>query len=290
MRLGITLGLAAAGLLMASANAETIVGLTASNVLVPFDSQTMQTLGGPVTISGLQSGETILGIDFRPSNGLLYGVGSSNRLYQINPTTGAATAIGGQFATAFAGPAGGALRVSIDFNPMADALRVITNSGQNFAVSPTTGAQTVQTALSYAAGDLNNGASPRIVGTAYANNVAGATSTRLFTVDAALDILAVQNGAFAAGIQTTVGDLFLDTGNDFGFDISPSGLAFASYNSAGFPNSSLYQIDLATGAANFLGGVDFAVRFTDIAVVVPTPGAGVLVAGGLLVGLRRRRA
>jgi hypothetical protein len=45
-------------------------------------------------ITGLQSGESILGIDFRPLNGQLYALGSSSRLYTINLGTGAATAVG----------------------------------------------------------------------------------------------------------------------------------------------------------------------------------------------------
>src|SRR5262245_54798255 len=35
---------------------------------------------GAVDISGLQGPETILGIDFRPSSGQLYGLGSTSRL------------------------------------------------------------------------------------------------------------------------------------------------------------------------------------------------------------------
>jgi hypothetical protein len=268
--------------------ADTIVGLTGSNALVRFDSQTMATVGGPVSISGLQANETILGIDFRPSNGMLYGVGSSNRLYIIDPSSGSASAVGGQFSTPLAGPAGGTLRVGIDFNPVADALRVVTNGRQNFSVNPNTGVATRQTDLSFAAGDPNAAAMPRIVGAAYTNSFPGATSTRLFTIDSELDILAVQNSAFAAGVQTSVGSLFIDTGELFGFDISPSGVAFASYNVDGFPNSSLYSIDLTSGAAAFLGGLEFEQRLTDIA-VVPAPGALVLAGLGGLLASRRRR-
>ena len=41
----------------------------------------------------LNPGETVLGIDFRPANGLLYGITNQNRLLTINPSTGAATLV-----------------------------------------------------------------------------------------------------------------------------------------------------------------------------------------------------
>jgi hypothetical protein len=275
--------------LSGAASAEVITGLTANNRLMNFDSTTMQTIGGPLAIGNLQPGETILGIDYRPLNGQLYGIGSSNRFYVINTSTGNATQIGGQFGTPLVGPAGQALRVAIDFNPNADALRVVTNSGQNTAVNVTTGVQTVQTALTYAVGDINAGAAPRIVAAAYNNNVAGTPTTRLFTIDSALDILAVQNSGFGNGRQSTVGELLLDTDDVFGFDISPSGTAFAAYNVSGFPNSTLYQIDTVTGEAHFLGGIDFSERFVDIAAVIPTPSAlGLLACAGVFASRRRR--
>ena len=49
------------------------------------------------TISGMQPGEALLAIDFRPATGQLYGLGSTSRLYTIDSTSGAATAIGAGF-------------------------------------------------------------------------------------------------------------------------------------------------------------------------------------------------
>ena len=44
-------------------------------------------------------------------------------------------------------------------------------------------------ALAYAAGDPNAGANPNVVGSAYTNNFAGATTTTLYGIDSDLDIL-----------------------------------------------------------------------------------------------------
>ena len=86
-------------------------------------------------ISGLQSGETILAIDFRPATGQLYGLGSTSRLYVINPMTGAARMIGATpFTTALSGTI-----AAFDFNPTVDRIRVVTNTGQNLRLNPETG-------------------------------------------------------------------------------------------------------------------------------------------------------
>src|SRR5689334_15156374 len=76
----------------ASAAADTLWGVTSTGDLISFDSATPNTVT-TVAITGLQVGETIVGIDQRPATGQLYGLGSTSRLYVINPTTGVATAV-----------------------------------------------------------------------------------------------------------------------------------------------------------------------------------------------------
>src|SRR5678815_2386659 len=58
-----------------------------------FDSLSLGTTT-TVALTGLQAGETLVGIDLRPADSLLYGVGSTSRLYALNPLTGAASQIG----------------------------------------------------------------------------------------------------------------------------------------------------------------------------------------------------
>src|SRR5690349_2929389 len=76
--------------LATAARAETLYGVNTANQLVRFDSATPGTLSVVGTISGLQSGEDVVGIDFRPATGQLYALGSTSRLYVINKTTAAA--------------------------------------------------------------------------------------------------------------------------------------------------------------------------------------------------------
>jgi len=88
-----------------------------------------------VAITGLAGGERLLGIDTRPANGQLYAVGSTGRLYVIDPTSGAAGQVGTPFATALSGE-----RFGVDFNPTVDRLRIVSDTRQNLRIDPTTGA------------------------------------------------------------------------------------------------------------------------------------------------------
>jgi hypothetical protein len=75
------------------AEAELLIGVTTTNVLETFDSATPGTIVTAVGVTGLQGGEALLGIDFRPADRVLYGLGSTSRLYTINTTTGVATQV-----------------------------------------------------------------------------------------------------------------------------------------------------------------------------------------------------
>ena len=68
------------------------VALATGNKLVIFSEDTIGT-STSVNITGLATGETLLGIDVRPSDRLLYGVTNQNRVYTINTTSGAATRV-----------------------------------------------------------------------------------------------------------------------------------------------------------------------------------------------------
>ncbi len=147
--------------------AESFYGVTASNRLVTFNSDTPGAIRSGVPITGLADSDTgIQGIDVRPADGALYGVGSAGILYRIDPATGVSTQIGLGF-----GLSGRSF--GVDFNPVADRLRVVSDSGQNLRVNPITGGATTDRALAYAAGDRNAGKAPSVVGAAYTNSTAG---------------------------------------------------------------------------------------------------------------------
>lgn len=264
-----------------SARAELITGLTTTNALVTFDSATPGAIGVPVAVTGLASGETLLAIDRRPATGQLYGLGSTSRLYTVDPLTGAATQVGSSGAFTLSGTGFG-----FDFNPTVDRIRVTGNTGQNLRLNPNDGTlSATDTALAYAAGDPNAGATARIVGSAYTNNFAGAVATTLYDIDSNLDILATQSPP-NNGTLNTVGALGFNTSDLVGFDISGiSAIAFASLTAPAGNFSSLFTINLATGAATLVGTIGGAAPMVDIAAIaaVPEPESYALLLAGLVV-------
>ena len=249
-----------------TSTAVTLYGVTAANSLVQFNSATPGTIDSTLAITGLQAGETVRGIDVRPATLQLYILGSTSRLYTLDPGTGAATQVGtGTFATALNGTSFG-----FDFNPTVDRIRVTSDTEQNLRLHPDTGAiAAVDTALAYATGDPNVGQNPNVVGSAYTNNVAGATTTLLYNLDSGRDVLVTQNPP-NNGTLNTVGALGVDTSDVVGFDITnPGGTAYAALAVAG--SSRLYTINLTTGAATLVGNIGGTSAITGLTAVNPAP-------------------
>jgi Domain of unknown function (DUF4394) len=290
--------LAALAIGSARAEAELLTGLTSTGNLVTFDSATPGTINNSVAITGLQAGETLLGIDRRPANGLVYGLGSTSRLYTINTTTGTATAVSATpFAPALTGTAFG-----FDFNPVPDRIRVVSTDTSNFRLNPNDGTLVgTDTLLAYAAGDSGAGVMPRVVGSAYTNNVNGAAVTTLFDIDSNRDVLVMQGGPSGTpspngGVLTTIGTLGFNTSDLVGFDVSGiSGIAFASLTPPTGGASQLFTINLATGSATLVGTIGSGLTLTGLAAnvgVVPEPASLTLlsiIALGMITVVRRRR-
>lgn len=239
--------------------AFTIIGLTSNNVLVRFGSDQPTR----IVVNGIDG--NLQCIDFRPANGLLYGLTDTDKIYTINPKTGSAK-LQKTLSTSF----NGGFQSGCDFNPVLDRLRVVGSNQQNFSVNVDDGTATSQTALAYISGDPNFGIEPNITAGAYTNSRIGAStpaSTQLFDIDYDRDVLVLQDPP--NGTLTTVGALGVNfapiAGMDILTDTNGRNFAFA------ISGSTLYSINLSTGAAAKLGNF-------------PTRGGFV----GLAVNLRRR--
>lgn len=265
------------------ASAELIYGVTTTQTLVRFDSSSPGTIISGAAISGMQANEVVRSIDFRPATGQLFALGSFSNLYTINITTGVATSIAGApFTPALNGSAFG-----FDFNPTIDRIRVVSDANQNLVLNPNTGlVQLAATDLFYPAGDPNAGVDPNVVGSAYDNNFVGATTSQLYGIDTGLDILVKQ--ANNTGVLTTVGPLGANITNLVGFDISPTGAAFAATLEANQSFSMLWSINLVTGAASPIGQIGGGTMISAIA-VIPAPGTLAPLAVLGLAASRRRR-
>jgi hypothetical protein len=235
---------------------QTFQALTDSNQLLQFNANNVTTAPTPIAITGLQTGERILSVDYRPATGQLYGLGSTSRLYVINPTTGAARAIGsGPFTPAISGTT-----ATIDFNPTVDRLRLVSSTGQNLRLNPETGA--VQTTD----GTINGAAGAAISAVAYTNPTAGASSTVLYDIDPATDKLYRQDPP-NDGTLVAIGDLGVNATGLAGFDIAATdNNAFAALTVDN--RSGLYKIDLGTGRATRYD--NFPTNTNVIGVAIPT--------------------
>ena len=201
---------------------------------------------------GLNTNETMIGLDFGPRDGKLYGISNQNRIYTIDPSSAQASAIGSSaFMPSMIGTAFG-----MDFNPTVNRIRIHGNTGFNTRFNQETGAMVdFDAATAGTQPDLNlnytdGGTAPSIVGTAYTNSTATATSTVLYAIDSSRDVL-VTVAPPNEGKLTVVGKLGVDTNEAVGFDISGAdGTAYATLTVNG--SSKLYTIDLKTGKAKLM--------------------------------------
>ncbi|TAL16579.1 MAG: DUF4394 domain-containing protein, partial [Frankiales bacterium] len=274
----LALGLAATGATAlggpatAAAGGDLLYGLTTDNRLISFRAQTPGSTVSDVAITGLQAGEDVVGIDIRPATGALYAVGSTSRLYVLDPTTGVATQSGAPLTNATGGAAvtlNGAV-FGVDFNPVPDRLRVVSDAEQNLRINVATGATTVDGSLAYAAGDVAAGSNPGVAAAAYTNSVAGTTTTTLYDIDTTRDAL-VRQAPPNDGVLNTVGSLGIgDVTAVAGFDIGADGnRAYASLVTAS--GTGFYTVDLNTGAATLVAAAGRA-SLEDVAVATPRVG------------------
>ncbi|WP_373331274.1 DUF4394 domain-containing protein [Salmonirosea aquatica] len=220
---------------------QVFYALTDANQLYELNVKNTASPLRTLSITGLQTGETILGIDFRPATGQLYGVGSTSRLYHINLQSGAATALSiDPFTPAIEGT-----MVGFDFNPTVDRIRLVTNTTQDLRLHPETGARVAID------GNLNGYPNPMVTAVAYTNSFAGTTSTQLYDIDPMTDKLYLQNPPNDGGLQE-VGPLGLDITAAGGFDIAPdNNYGIASVQFGG--KWELNYVDLMTGKLQKLG-------------------------------------
>lgn len=248
-----------------------------NNTLISFDTSNPDNLNANIPITGLATGQNLVGIDFRPQNGKLYGIASDGmgnaQLYAISIQTGLAVAIGtlGQFVDGAGNPV--AITGSdfgIDFNPTVDRLRIVTSNGLNFRVNPNTGAAIDgnSSIMGVNPDGSINGGTTTVNATAYTNSAPNATTTTQYTLDSVSNTLFIQNppnnGTQTSPLVVTLNGTPLDFTSVNGFDI-PSGVNVSASNTPATgqafavltvaSTTGLYAIELSTGAATLIGTV-----------------------------------
>lgn len=246
------------------AHAELIYAATqVDNNLISFDSANPGVLLASRGITGFQAGETVRSLDY--ANGQLYALGSSSRLYTIDPTTGAATVVGGQFGTLLNGTTFG-----MAYDMGAGQFRIVSDLDQSLMVTPL-GVASVGSSLQYAVGDANASLNPVVNAVAYAGGT-------LWALDSSANILASLNPA--TGNLTTLGPLGVDISRYNGFSVSPgSGTAYVgSPATSGGLSADLWTLNPGTGQLTLVGHIGDAgdnYLLNGLA-VVPEPSSAVL--------------
>jgi hypothetical protein len=236
-----------------AASAASIIGLVDGKTLVWVDPATKK-VTGKADIKGAAS---IVGIDVRPADGMLYAVSADGGIYTIDAKSGAATMKSKLSETLKAG-----VTVTVDFNPVADRMRIITSEGVNLRVNVDDGKATVDGALKYKDGDTQAGKTPKVIAGAYTNSANPKPSaTTLFDIDEAGHLLtqAPPND----GILNTVGMLGIKIDGPVAFNIVNKGEDNAAWLATG---GTLYSVDLKTGKATSAGKLEgISGKLTDIA-------------------------
>jgi hypothetical protein len=251
---------------VATAAVVDVVGLVDGTSLVRFATDDATVKGEPATVSGLDGDTRLVGIDYRVQDGKLYGVGEQGGLYSLTET-GSATKVG-ELSVALDGEVFG-----VDFNPAANALRIISDTGQNlrqpFATTPLPNT-VADTELTNPAQAPATGTVPAtgVVSAAYTNNdTEDTTATSLFVVDAKVGRISLQSPANGGTLAPT-GSLGVEAEAGWGFDIHTgqdgvnTGYATLQVGSG----YELHSIDLLSGTASRIGTLDGTVN--DVAVAL----------------------
>jgi hypothetical protein len=236
------LAAAAASLFSTAASAATVAGLSGGNTLVWIDTDSMK-----VTKSVEIKGAVLVGMDVRPADKMLYGVTADGKIMIVDPSTGAAT-MKSQISEALPANA----MITVDFNPVADRMRLMGSDGTSLRINVDDGKATVDGKHKYAETDAMKGKASMVTAGAYSNSFAGTKETALYNVDKSAGTL-VKQAPPNDGTLNTIGALGVKLDGDIGFDIASDGKG----GNQGWLVSgmTLHTVDLTTGAAKAVGTI-----------------------------------
>ena len=221
-----------------------IIGLVDGKSVVVIDPTTRKV----TSKADVKSAGPLLGIDVRPADGMLYGVAGDGTIVTIDPKSGQATMKSKMSETLKPG-----VGASVDFNPVADRLRVMGSDGTSLRVNVDDGKATVDGSHKYKDGDPNAGKTPKVVAGAYTNSWKGAKATALYNIDAATGTLVTQAPP-NDGVLNTVGPLGMTVSGPVAFNIVSTG---EDKNDGWLvAGGALYSVDLKTGKAAMIGKIE----------------------------------
>jgi hypothetical protein len=248
-----------------------VVGLTGDQRLVTFRTDRPQAAAPLGTVSGLRGDRRLVGIDYRVQNNTLYGVGDQGGIYTLSTRNAFASKVS-QLTVPLQGQ-----NFGVDFNPAANRLRVISDTGQNLRHNIDDPAGAPARGVTATDGTLTNPPVPPattgatatgVTGAGYTNNDLDAnTATTLIDIDTAQDQTSVQSPANAGNLAPT-GKLRVDVGPSAGFDIyysaaNGSNTGYAALQAGS--GYSFYRVNLLTGKAILVGSFPGQRQVVDVA-------------------------
>ena len=240
--------------LATAANAAQVAALVGDNTIAMIDTQAKKTTKS-MKVTGITG--ALIGIDVRPADGALYGLSSDGTVYVIG-MDGKAT-MKSKLESIL--PSGA--MATVDFNPVADRLRIIGSDGTSLRVNVDDGKVTKDGNLKYSESDASKGKTPKVVAGAYTNSVKGAKETTLYDIDMTAGAL-VKQAPPNDGTLNTIAMLGTKVQN-IAFDISSDGTKNEGWAMA---DGQLWSIDLTSGKATSVGKIEgVAGTVKDIAVM-----------------------
>lgn len=267
--------------------------LSDANQLTTVNRNNPSSVQTTATLSGFQtSSEQAIGMDIRPFNGKIYVVTKDNtnagRVYTVNSRTGALSFVALLAAdtadTTLPYTTLSGTKFGVDFNPAADALRVVSNTGQNLRIFVDNDRRGKTAGLTFTDGALTDGNTPSVlnaVAAAYTNSFDGTSTTRLFDLDATNNKLLLQdppnNGnladqgtLLASGTITSANEFDIDPENNVGYAVMTVNGTQALY-SVKIPGTG-DTAPLAGPLATSLGAINIAGNVVGMAVKLnPNP-------------------
>ncbi len=252
---------------------EQVLAATRGGELIRVNAGQPSRVLSRVTVSGLDAGDSLVGIDFRVARGVLYALSARGRLYTLDTTSGRLSAVGPGIALA-----AGESAVGFDFNPVADRIRVVTAAGRNLRLHPDSGALAAEdAALRYADGDAAAGTAPRIGAAGYTYNKGNDKITTNYALDLARGTLVRQGSLEGAQPVVSPNSGVLFTVGTFGSGAPGSAIDDAALDIADVDNTALaalrqggttrlHRIDLTSGRASMLGRVGDGAALVGIAI------------------------
>lgn len=229
----------------APAAAQSVAALVGDDTIAIVDVGAKKVTNS-MKVAGING--ALVGIDVRPSDGMLYGLVADGSVVTIDQMSGKAMQKSKLDTMLPAGVMG-----TIDFNPAADRLRIIGTDGTNLRANVDDGKVTTDGKLKFAETDMHKGETPKIVAAAYTNSMKGAKETTLYDIDGTIGAL-VKQAPPNDGVLNAVGKLGVSGATAWAFDISVKGEGENEGWLMG--GDTLYRVDLASGKATSVGKIE----------------------------------